>query len=176
MFLRSAFHHTIVAVGLFGLWVVLSGKLDPFHLGLGVVSALFVTLISGRRLYLEVTDEQGRTERHWLTFLPWHRVLLFLLTMAWEILRANVAVARKVLGPTSALRPQIFHLKPELHSELARVVLGYSIILTPGTTVLDVTPDGDFVVHALDLESAQDTSNGPLQGRVVWAFEPPEEG
>jgi multicomponent Na+:H+ antiporter subunit E len=173
---RAVLHHVVVALGLFALWVVLSGMLDAFHLVLGALSAIGVSALSARRLYTVVDQPGGGAHRNWLTYLPWHKVFGYLGSMGWEILRSNLSVAKKVLGPTSLLTPQVFHLKPALRSELARVVLANSIILTPGTTVLDVTPDGDFVVHAVDADAAKDTAEGPLQERVAWAFEPPEGG
>ncbi len=169
---RGLVHHALVAVVLFGLWVVLSGMLDALHLVLGAVSAVAVTAVSGRRLYLFVRLPDGREERRWLTFIAWHRVAAYLATLGWEILQSNFAVAKKVLGPLSALEPQVFQLNPDMRSELARVVLGYSIILTPGTTVLDVTPEGEFVAHGLDAASVHGTLHGPLQKRVRAAFEP----
>lgn len=170
---RLVLHHVLVACGLFALWVVLSGMLDAFHLILGALSSIAVSLLSARRLYTELRYDDGRVERQWLSFLPWHRVLFFFLTLGWEIVKSNLAVTKKVLGPISNLQPQVFDLDPDLHSELARVSLAYSVIITPGTTILDVTPEGHFIVHALDDGAARDVREGPLQPEVARVFEPP---
>ncbi len=170
---RLVLHHALVAGGLFALWVALSGMLDAFHLILGALSAGAVSLLSGRRLFYEVRRDDGGVERRWLSFLPWHRVLLYMLLHLWEIAKSNYAVAKRILGPMSEVTPQVFELEPTLRSDVARVALAYSIILTPGTTVLDVTPEGHFIVHALDEGSAKDTKDGPLQANVARAFEPP---
>jgi len=49
--------------------------------------------------------------------------------------------------------------------ELALVVYGNSITLTPGTVTLDVK-NGSLLVHALDKESLEDLKKGEMASRA----------
>lgn len=167
---RRALHLFIVWLGLFVFWVVLSGKLDAVHLGYGVASAAFVTWLSADRLFTRRDD--GRD--FYLTFLPWGRLLAYVPWLGWEIVKANVQVLKLVFSPLSRLEPSVIRFRVDLKSELSKVVLANSITLTPGTVTLDVTGDGEYVVHAIDGPSADGLLEGAMQRKVAWTFK--EEG
>ena len=67
-------------------WVILSGKFDAFHLGLGVISSLVVTYISQDLLYYD--RKKGMSERlretlAFIRYVPW---------ITWEVVKANLHV------------------------------------------------------------------------------------
>jgi len=163
---RSALHHGIVWAALFGFWLVLSDHFDPAHLVLGAVSVTGVTLLSGRLLYTEV-DGGGR---RWLTRLPWLRILLYLPWLEWEIVKANVQVLKLVLGPMDRVRPRVVRFRTGLETEVSRVTLANSITLTPGTVTLDLTGDGEYLVHAIDAPSAEGLLAGDMARKVAHTF------
>jgi multicomponent Na+:H+ antiporter subunit E len=165
--MRSALHHLLVFLGLFCFWIILSGKLDAFHLVAGGLCAALVTWVSGRLLYSEL--EEDGPGRQWLSFLPWWRVLLYAPWIGSEIVKANLAMVSFILGPSSRLKPRLLRFNPGLKTEVARFVLGNSITLTPGTLTLDIS-GGEYLVHALDESSAKSLLDGSIARKVAWCF------
>lgn len=78
------------------------------------------------------------------------------LIVTWDIIVANVTVARLVLGSLSKLRPAFLEVPVELKSPHAQVLFASIITMTPGTVSADFSPDQKILyVHALDCEDAQ---------------------
>jgi multicomponent Na+:H+ antiporter subunit E len=151
---------------LFAAWVILSGHFDALHLGFGAVCAALVAAVS-YDLLLPATSPHPtlRTLGRFAGYIPW---------ILWEVFLANLHVAHLVLRP-SAMRPQIVRFRTSLTSDLARVTLGNSITLTPGTVTVDI--DGDeFCVHALSDKSAEDLRSGDMERRVARLFDEPGPG
>lgn len=78
-------------------------------------------------------------------------LLPFAARVARDILVANWAVARRVVGPVGALNPAFVEVPLDLRDPFAATVLGSIVSLTPGTVSIDVDR-GRWVlhVHALD--------------------------
>ncbi len=127
---------------LFGAWLLWSGHYS-FESGLifafGVVSCAGVVLLCRR---MKIVDEEG---------LPIHlayRLLLFLPWLIKEIFTANLDVASRILKPSMPLDPKIVVLQPTQKTDLGRVILAYSITLTPGTLSIEAE-GGKITVHAV---------------------------
>ena len=148
---RTAF----TACCLFGLWVVLSGKFDAFHLGIGAVAAALVSF-----------EWRGRVVRDGFSlvglaiYLPW---------LLGQIILANLHVARLVCGPAQAMTPRLMHLKPGVRGDRAIALLGCSITLTPGTLTVDAS-SGEMLVHALDGASAEGVVSGRMGRHAARVF------
>lgn len=159
-----------VAAGLlFGFWVALSGKLDAFHLSLGLLTAVAVTLAT-RRLYRAPpqpmpADEFGRAPLRWRHFLTYSVWLL------WQIFRSAIQVAKLILHPRLPIAPRMVRIADDLPHPVARLTLAHSITLTPGTVTVDCDNEG-MVVHAIDPESAANlgSDGGPMADRVRAVF------
>lgn len=145
---------TLVAI-LFGLWLILSGHYSPLLLGIGVVSAVFVVIIT-IRMRAEDTDTM-RYSRRGLRYLPW---------LALEVIKANLDVARRILSPRMDISPRMFRLKASQRTDLGKVIYANSITLTPGTVTVDVSGD-EFLVHALTREAADALAGGEMDRRVL---------
>ncbi len=155
---------------LFGFWVVLSGKLDLFHLAAGALSAAAIAYLSCR-LYA-VTPPVGPRGRHPFFTTAWLRLGLYLPWLSWQIVVASVQVARIVLSPKMKITPLLFRFHHELPHNLARATLANSITLTPGTVTIDVRGD-EYLVHALSDEAAealQGSGAGNMKNRVSSVF------
>ena len=80
-------------------------------------------------------------------------LLRFVLRVAKDILLANMAVARKVLGPVKDLQPGFVEVPLDLRDRFAITVLTSTVSLTPGTVSADVSEDRTrLLVHALHVE------------------------
>ena len=82
----------------------------------------------------------------------------FLGVFLWELVLANLNVARLVFSPRIRIRPGIVEIKTRLTSPMGRLALANAITLTPGTLVVDVRDDSLFihwiVVSSEDPEAA----------------------
>ena len=80
------------------------------------------------------------------------RLLRFSGTVLADIVRANVTVARLILGPPEVLRPAFVEVPLDLEDELAIAVFASTISLTPGTVSATLSPDRrTLLVHGLDV-------------------------
>ena len=140
----------------FATWLLLSGHLDPFMLLIGVAARVLVTIIAFRMGALD--DEGHPVQLAWrfLFYLPW---------LAWQIVLANVAVARTILAPRGRLDPGSRWVSASQKTSPGMVAFANSITLTPGTVSLSVQP-GKIHVHALDRHSLDELGEGEMDRRV----------
>ena len=167
-----------LAILLFALWIVLSGKLDAFHLGAGLVSVVAVSWLSSR--LFELRPAIGPQGRHPAVSVPWHRFVGYFPWLAWQILIATVQVTRLIWSPKLPIHPQLVRFHCRLPHNMARATLANSITLTPGTVTLDVQGD-EYLVHALTKEGADaiygedGLRGGEMGARVARLFTAAEE-
>ncbi len=161
----------LLAMLLFAFWVVLSGKFDAFHLGIGAVSA--VCIAYGTQHLLMRFPAIVSADRHPVTAIAWGRLLLYAPWLAWQVALSGMQVAWLVLHPKMPISPRVVRFDAHLPHELARLTLANSITLTPGTVTLDVEGD-TFVVHALTTGSAAtlmpETGQGSMQRHVAALY------
>lgn len=163
-----------LAAVLLGMWLILSGKLDPFHLLMGVGSALGVSLGTQRLLQLPpALGPQGAAP--WAV-IPWRGLLLYLPWLLGQIVMSSLQVAYVVLHPQLPIQPRCIRFQAPLPHTLARLTLATSITLTPGTITLDVQDDV-FVVHALTAAAAHaldpPAGHGAMQRWVAALYAAP---
>ncbi len=139
------------ATPLFGFWVVLSGKLDAFHLGIGLLTAVVVAAVTQRVYRLRPVSMPGREFARTIVLV--HRPLAYLAWLLVEILLSAIHVARIVLNPRLPIRPTVVTIADALPHPVARLTLAHSITLTPGTVTIGCDEDS-LTVHALDARSA----------------------
>lgn len=144
-------------------WVVMSGMFDAFHLTLGVLCCLLVAHFSHRLLFFSGGPGD------WLRGLA--GVALYLPWLFWQIVLANLDVARVVLHPRmlDKIDPHLVHFRTALARPISRVTFAQSITLTPGTITVSVDHD-EFTVYALT-RSASAALPGEMERRVARALE-----
>jgi len=131
----------LMSLCLWLVWLLLAESLAPGHLILGGLSALGLPLLTVR-----FWSEADRIRKP-------HLLLPYLLKLLWDILLANLSVARRILGPVQRLRPAFIRLPLDLNSDLATVILTHTISLTPGTVSTHLSPDRSLLlIHALDVD------------------------
>lgn len=155
---------------LFVTWVAFSAKFDVFHLGLGALSAVLVTVFSQDLLFEDRRKSLGERASEAGRFAGYAFWLL------WQITLANVHVFK--LAMTSAGRaemaPRVIRFKTRLKTDFAKFVFANSITLTPGTVTIRVEGD-EFVVHAISEAVTEDLLEArEMEGRVAAVFEPEE--
>jgi len=145
---------------LYGLWVLLSGKLDAFHLGTGLASVVLVLWLDHR---LEVIGGDRPVR-----LLPW-RWLFYYLWLLKEMVLSAVFVGRAILNPSRHVDPGLICFYTDQPCVAASVVLANSITLTPGTLTIDLH-ENTYLVHALSPGTASDLLAGGMPARVARLF------
>jgi multicomponent Na+:H+ antiporter subunit E len=151
-------------IALTAFWFALSGLASPYFLGLAVVAVLLALWLSAR---LGVIGRDAS---------PYHRAILLASYLGWllgEIVKSNITVIARVLGPRSAIDPAMVTVKTKARTELGKALFANSITLTPGTVTVDV--DGDELkVHALVRENASPASFEAMDRRAARAADGPK--
>lgn len=131
----------------FATWVVLSGRFDPFHLGMGVVSCAIVAYLSGTILISRRGLEH--LPRQWLGFI------LYIPWLLYQVLLANLHVMYLVFHPRmmELIDPRIIRFKSRLKNHMSLFIFANSITLTPGTITVYVSITGEYTVHVIDKQS-----------------------
>ncbi len=167
-FLKGTILQFVVLVG---LWLVLSGHYDVFHVGMGVFSAGLVTFMHwriNRYLYFNKGIAAGRS-------LKIIRLALYVPWLIKQIVLSSLQVAYAVLHPRMPIDPSLLRFRVRLPNMTARVILGNSITLTPGTFTLRIKDD-EFLVHSLMKASHTGIVDGSLPGQVARLYGAEREG
>ena len=152
----------LLLLGAWTLWSGLSWPLgdhfEPLMAVMDMLSSGLVIFIAWR---MEIIDSEGAplqlTTFRTLAYIPW---------LAWEIVKANIDVARRILGPRMLISPNMIVVPASQSSEIGRVIYANSITLTPGTVSVTVD-ETTIAVHALTQEAAEGVENGEMDGRVT---------
>ncbi len=157
----------VLATVMFGFWVLLTWPFTPGggirwpELLLGLVAAGVVALVM-RDL---VTQRFARL----LSPARYIWALAFVSVLAYYVVKANLDVAYRVLQPSLPIRPGIVRMRTRLGSDSARTALATAITLTPGTLTVDVTDDGRFYIHWINVETMEDEDAARrVLGRFEW--------
>jgi multicomponent K+:H+ antiporter subunit E len=130
--------HPILSASLMLLWLLLVNTLSAGHLLLGALLGWAVPLY---------------TARFWPEQVRVHRPLVlarFTLIVLYDIIVANVTVARLILGPAERMQPAFVTLPLRLQSEVGISLLASTISLTPGTVSAFLSPDRrSLIIHSL---------------------------
>jgi len=94
-----------------------------------------------------------------------HRLVLFWLWLAGQIVKSCLQVTRHILSPALDLSPTVVPVATGCRSDIGRTILANAITLTPGTVALDVG-EHYIQVHALSRDIARDLQRGEMAGRV----------
>lgn len=150
----------------FGLWVLLSGKWDAFHLGTGAILAFAVAWIHFRLPSLESGNQP---------LLNLIRLPGYLLWLLWQMLLSAYTVAKVILFPKKCPPdPRLIAFDSPQPSLVHGVLFANSITLTPGTLTLDYQDDR-YLVHALTEATAGDLLTGTMAEKVARLGGPVEK-
>lgn len=149
--------HTIgLILVLGGIWVLWSWHFTPLLLAFGALSCACVLLIA---LRMKIVDEEGapiHLPLHLFRYLPW---------LFWEIAKANLDVAVRILRPRLSISPRVIEVLASQRTDVGHVIYANSITLTPGT--VSIHTEGNMIsVHALTREAADGVLSGEMGRRV----------
>ncbi len=129
------------------LWCLLSWMPDWQHLVVGVFIAVFVAAVTGD-LFIQRPHVLKHPMRYFY-FIFW-----YLPVFLWEVIKANIDVAYRVIHPKLPIKPGIVKITTALKSDTALTFLANSITLTPGTLTVDIDTEKDVLyIHWIDVKS-----------------------
>ncbi|MFB6159646.1 MAG: Na+/H+ antiporter subunit E [Haloferacaceae archaeon] len=137
-----------MGVALALVWVAVRG-VDPTpvrlaeELLIGLALGLPVAY-AGRHFYEPVTGLD-------MSLRPVPYAVMYLATFVYELVTANVDVARRVLAPSMPIEPAVVEVPLRVESDLAITTIANSITLTPGTLTMDYDRERNVLfVHSID--------------------------
>lgn len=141
--MRSLVPFPLLALALFGMWVLLTG-FSPGHILLGAVIALSVS-----RVMRALQPEPPRI-RFSMAIIRLAGIVLA------DIIRSNIAVGRIVLFSPHERRSGFIQIPLQLRSSYGLAVLAIIITATPGTIWLQHDAQrGQVLIHVLDVVDEQ---------------------
>lgn len=144
--LKKLLPHPILTLVLWAIWLLLNNTLDAGHMVLGLILAILIPWLTSGFWPEKVCIRAPAT------------LFKFVGVVLWDILVANIAVAKLILGRNDQLKPGFFYLDLDIQSPLGISLLANTISLTPGTVSCDLTPDRKrLLIHALHIDDIDDT-------------------
>lgn len=162
---HSLFQTLLLFVGLMLFWLIMSGYFDLLHISFGLFSAAIV-LFFFHSIRQHAFFEEEKIPLKGVRPLQF---VLYLFWLVWEIIKSGIYVARVILRPSMPIEPSILTFKADLPGPYAKMLLGNSITLTPGTLTVDI--EGDlFTVHALTRETMAGIVDDSMPKQVLKLY------
>lgn len=155
--MRRLFPHPVLTPVLALIWLLLNNSFEPGHILLGLFLAWVVPLF---------------TVSFWPDRIHFARpltLLRFVVIVLYDIIVANLTVARLILGRPKKLRPMFVELPLDLRHDLAISLLANTISLTPGT----VSAEFSAKQHCLIIHALHETDREALVARIKQRYEAP---
>lgn len=127
---------------LFGTWLLLCGT-DRNELVAGGITALLASLLFSGQI-----STYGSLR---LTPKSLAYTVMYVFVFLWELYKATMDVAKRVISPRLPINPGIVKVKTRLKSPLGRLILANSITLTPGTMTVETSGEY-FYIHWIDIQ------------------------
>lgn len=139
--------HPLLTVALVGLWMLLLNSFSAGGFVMGLILGIVIPII---------------TSSFWPERPPiraYGKAFSFMLLVAYDVVVANIQVARLILfKPSEQLRTRWVSVPIDLKSPEAITLFAGTITMTPGTVSSDLSADGrSLLVHCLDAPDAEET-------------------
>lgn len=146
LFLDKILPHPVLSLMLWFIWLLLNNTVAAGHVVLGFILAILIPLLTSG-----FWPEKVRIKAP-LTLLKYLAIVLY------DIVIANMIVAKLILGRNKNLKPAFFSIELDIQASLGISLLANTISLTPGTVSCDLSADRHrLLVHALHVEDIPGT-------------------
>ncbi|MDD2555026.1 MAG: Na+/H+ antiporter subunit E [Syntrophaceticus sp.] len=130
------------------LWMLLQDSWSWLTFSAGYLVGLFILFLVRRYMDSEFYP------------IPILKIIDLLLVFLQELLMSGIVVAKQILQPRLNLTPGIFMLETDLEHDVEVTLLAMLITLTPGSVVLEISPDHKCLyIHGMDLPESFDSVN-----------------
>jgi len=136
--------YIVTLIFLFILWVLLTTTLAWEELTTGFIFSAIIAIFGYN--YFTKRGLSGITLKGIFYFL------LYIPVFFWEMIKANFDVAYRVVHPKMPIKPGIVQIKTTLKSDIAKLILGNSITLTPGTLTIEIAED-NLLIHWINVKT-----------------------
>jgi multicomponent Na+:H+ antiporter subunit E len=104
-------------------------------------------------------------QKPFYVFFVWAAFKL-IFVFARELMSSAIVVIGQILRPKINITPGIFRIDTDLEGDIEITLLSLLICLTPGSVVMEVTPDGkSLYVHAMDIP---DSKESVLKSQIIF--------
>lgn len=139
--LERWFPHPFVSVIVGLSWIMLAHSISADNLLIAVVLAVLIPRLV--RPFIARTPD-----------IHWKQAIKLFFVVLWDIIIANIRVAKLVLGPTDRLHPKWYRVPLETRHEQVNSILAMIITTTPGTVSAGIDQErGDILVHSLSTDN-----------------------
>lgn len=149
------------------LWLLLTATFHYQEIWVGIIVS-FIIAIFANEFYIHLGFPLFTPKR--FGFFIWYIFILF-----YEIIKANLDVASRIIRPSLPINPGVVIIKTKLKSDIAKTVLANSITLTPGTFTLDIQEDRLLIhwidVKATDIEKTTEIIGGKFEKYLKVIFQ-----
>lgn len=132
------------------LWILLTGTLGYQFVIVGLIATLITSLVFYDFFVVKEPTRKVSPRR----FL-W--MVLYLFKFAYEVIKANLDVAYRVLHPKMPIKPGIVKVRTNLTRDTSITAMANSITLTPGTLTIDFDEEelGNLYIHWINVISEE---------------------
>ena len=146
-------------------WVILNGRVTVEVVAIGVFVSIVISIFTYRIIGASPKKEMQVWKKYGTYFIPYVVILIV------SVIKANFQMIRLILSPRAKITPQIIYFNSPVKTDFAKMLLTYSIMLTPGTFIFELE-DGRFGVHAIE----KTMTEGINDTNVVHKLKKIEEG
>lgn len=165
MYKLSFYNLTLSFLSLMAFWLAMSGIFDFVHIAMGVVTVVGVMIFN----YQLKQHHFFKDDMDDLSELRFGRAVYYFFWMIYQIIVAGFHVLTVIIRPKMPIEPTLITFEVDLPSAHAKMILGNSITLTPGTLTIDIEDD-TFTVHAIDSTSFAGLMDDSMPRQVLSLF------
>ena len=87
-----------------------------------------------------------------------YSTIKLLLIFVSELSQSSLLIMKQILSPKLNIKPGIFTYEHSMEGDYELTTLALLLTLTPGSVVMEVSPDGKiFYIHAMDVETSRES-------------------
>lgn len=146
------------SVLLLGFWFLMSPNFGIVNIVVGVLCTCGIIYYWRTDLY-QVEKSMGFSLKQLVLLIK------YMFHLAYNVILANISVAKIVLQRKMPLSPGFILVKTKLNHDMTKLIYANSITLTPGTITINLNDDR-LLVHAITEDAACDVSNWYMQDKL----------
>lgn len=104
-------------------------------------------------------------------FVKTYRIINFVIFYLFEMIKANILIAKDILSPRAKMTPGIIKLKLDVTGDQEILSFFNLISMTPGTLSMDLSEDKKYIyIHAWHIDDVADFKQqlkGTLEKRIM---------
>jgi multicomponent Na+:H+ antiporter subunit E len=139
----------LVTLALMLVYLSLTANFEPSNLVVGLLLGAGVAALE--------YPKRGEVRLSQLPGAAW-ALLVYLATLAVDIIRSGIVVARIVLDPKLPIRPGVVAIRSGM-GQWGTALSAHAITITPGEMVMEISEDGVMYTHCLDAVSGAESAD-----------------